>query len=395
MFANQSKQFNSFASILSVLFLVAMSGCNENVDEKGTDRDSPFEPIVHDRSESLPSVKKPPGDSAAFAFVHANAILVARLSPAITIDNPLLGSADWAEIESLAASILGKENAHLEQISQLWVVVSREILNQPDEKPRGNNSNPNESSPKKEPKPATPPSQFLTLVVDFTSTPDRTAIENAISQLPEHASWQVEFLEENRVLFGNKEIIQEIADGNNGNVDLIAEIKKWPTDIDCVGSFAPKLIRTEIRSMLEGQNGRNQPNAKFADQIDSIQSVSWKLDLKNETLIRVTVSVEDPSMAKECQKGIKETFDNLRSMSPLFSSMLKGMKFNAAKLATDAIQEVFEQDLFQAQAKKNQVVLQLKKTSNFDAMILALVKDLNAATKPSETPTSENEQENQ
>lgn len=369
MFAKHGSLFNLLMLTSVLLFTSVIVGCSGKEVESGTERTSSSTPVYYDRQESIP-LSESDDRFQTLEFIHDQAVVVCRLSPAKIRATEILTDEQWAPLENWLGELGGNELAEMKQIEHCWFVLSE------------TSSRPGDPATANSPPPAPP----LLVVIDFVNGRQPGEVAEAIRDVEAVRDWQIESISDRRFVLGAAEQMEKFRQRKGVNVELAQQVEAWPEQSDFIGNLQLEAFSDQLRRAFNGAippsapGNSNSEMERLADLPDSMKQLQWSVSLTDSSLVKIQIELEDEDLALKLGETAAKAISENRAMLSILPMALGqlGLKKSSQPIQA-ALEEVLNEDLLKAEANGTTVTLSCLRPSNFKEVLQAIMEDVRAA----------------
>ena len=299
----------------------------------------------------------------------------------------------WSEFENVMAGWVGDQNAKLNLIDRVWVLLDREFF-QLGQGASGADSpviyvveykNPIDSK--------SIPVRPGTVSADSTAVENSVAketvasqSENTISQAP--AAMVAMAIDEKRIAIGSRKAIDKLNIEVRERSPLVGEVLKFNLEMEMVGLVTTSPIRSTLRSIIELAAGFNAETKKLVDLPDELRSIDLHLNLEsNSDFFGVDFKIEDENLRKDLFRLFSESMNSgSESVSPAMPmgglSALAGRSEQMIETQSDDViqavgKEIAESHLFSVKEIEDSIQIRLERPGKFSELVEAVAADAN------------------
>jgi hypothetical protein len=312
------------------------------------------------------------------AFIPANFSGLLRINTAGVVNDPALAELPWKSVEKELASIVGEQNADLENLRYIWVFLDKELPF------LGGNS---------------AGGLPLVVVLEFIQPPDATAIpdtfELALAEEKVSAGGDsspdvvIRGIDANRIAIGSSVLVGKF-DGKQKGSLIATEFELMDSENDIQGV----VDITAYRSMFEMVTGMasafGAPNlGPLARLPEELRKIELSASISGDEMLEVTAAFEDEEFVQEIAVILNEQLEQMLSANrgggPEGESALARLGGGPGgepmlvptmmkPLATVAA-EISDADLVSLAMDSNRLTLKMKRPENLNPLIKAIVED--------------------
>ncbi|MEM7456871.1 MAG: DUF1559 domain-containing protein [Planctomycetota bacterium] len=383
------------ASLLFSLFSI-QAGCNRPDSADATARENNNTPVFFDES-GLPSGGATNAEinelteaelAAIPSFVRSPHFAVVKLNLRDVAQHPDFADVPWSDLEKQYAALVGETNSDINDVESVWLLLDgAKILEM------GGGSTP------------------WTIVIEYSSSVDETALKEAQAALMDNssgneeeveglASMEMEYhlVDETTLVVGSEEAVDVVVNGAAPGNDMIRRFATLDLEKDVAALMTVAPIRSTLQSFVDlAASFGGDEVAKFSDLPEVVHSLQLSMDLDQEQLLRAVINIEDDELGKELTRLISGAINSsaggpagggpaaglmgsLGGMSGGFPGM--GMDDGPPMLepaAGDAIaavgREIQERDLIEVRNLPGEVIFTMGRPETLKDAVIASVED--------------------
>ena len=280
----------SLVSTCVLVFLILVSGCGKT-DAPARSRSSSFEPKFEaiERSVKLST-------TVSTGFLNDDHFICAAVSGKSLVNNPQFKDIPWDSVEKTLAELVGQNNAKLEALERVWLLLDREAMDMQAQM---------ESSGE---------SPFL-MILETNSKVDRDSIDrandNRNSDTERYSSLLGDkFSKEAPELFAKAISDNHIAIGNGKTLERVAIVSetiapiheqmqslKFTNDLEVAATMVP--LRELVDRFMPMMQAAGDFGKSFRRIVQSLQGASGTVSLEGESMLDIVIRFDNSEVAKE------------------------------------------------------------------------------------------------
>ncbi len=309
------------------------------------------------------------------------------------LGNKEIGDLPWSEFESLMAEWVGDQNAKLNLIDRVWVLLDREFF-QLGQGASGADSpviyvveykHPIDSKSI----PARPVTDSADTAVAENSVAKETVSSHSEDTRRQASTTMVSrAIDERRIAIGSRKAIDKLNIEVRERSPLVGEVHKFNLEMEMVGSVTTSPIRSTLRSIIELAAGFNAETKKLVDLPDELRSVDLHLNLEsNSDFFGMDFKIENENLRKDLCRLFSDSMNSGReSGSPAMPMGGLGALSDRSKQmietqSGDVIQavgkEIAESNLFSVKEIEDTIQIRLARPVKFSELVQAVAADAN------------------
>jgi hypothetical protein len=364
-------KFNCFNALFAFLCLAVVSGCGgpstvNAVPRPNTNQPDfgPFDTVV--KSES--------GNGFDLSFIHDDHFACVSINIQKVIENPDLADVPWATIESQVAELIGQDNAALENLNRIWILVDRKVISSSGQ-----------------------PNSPLVYVVDLKNSLNRESLANAFAKNDgdQKESMSVKELSKKRVVIGAPDFVEKISD-QGGQSSMVSQLQKMKLDSDVDGIVDILPVRNTLQGIVDTVAQFGGKSFEVYSRLpDALQRIELSLALSEDETFHAVAHIDDEVLTKELADLTNEGMQSGGG-----GGMMGGMPFGmgglgggmgggnvgessprvmiepvSARAMEEVGKEITEEGLFTVVGKEKRLTFSLKRPKNLNELIKSTLVD--------------------
>ena len=377
-----------------------LAGCSKSTVHP-VPRESNAKPVFGTNADDVG--EKASGD-INFDFVHADHFACLCFNIPRIVSNQELKDISWNSLEEQLAEVVGAENAKLESIERVWLMLDRQSMSMLME--------------------GTSDGLFVT-VIQYKTPPDldQLAIANAnrakltdnagdgdktptepvsisdddetnSSQPPQFAGLAAQSIGENRIAIGSKQLIGKMNRPQRPN-GLSRQLSRLDFSADVEGIIATGPVRETLKSVfgIAAQFGGKEAK-KFASLPDVLEQIEIKICLdggESDELMSIKALIDDPNMIEQVVLATRKAISQSSSesgagasgMGAMFGDGLQNSQteqqaifdLKTTSVAEKFVEDIQEKELFVIDSDKSSVTFRLRRSEHTSELVAAMVAD--------------------
>lgn len=359
-------------------------------------------------SETVREAEKKSGD-INFDFVHADHFACFGFNVDRIVSYKEFNDVSWEFLESGLAELVGQDNARLERIERVWLLLDREsvsmamdgdtdgmlvtVIEYQAELSSDQLASINSISDSKE-------QDSGKLVTSRDESESESKLSNTIE--PSRSKQVVaKTIGKKRVVIGSRQLIAKLKSPQQSS-ELSRRLNRLDFSADVEGVVMAGPVRETLKSLfgLAAQFGGAEAK-KFASLPDALDQVEVKMSVgenESDELLSFKAIIDDPSMVEQIvrttQQAISQSSSSAGGFGPTGIGMFSGGGFSrgrnssatvyplkTTKIAEQFTREIEDKNLFTVEGAQDHVAFRLRRPEQTSALVKAVVADSQRAAE--------------
>ncbi len=405
---------NSFGKLSVALFAgvtILTAGCRDDV-VNALPRKSTAQPVF---GKGV-TVEKNSNSTIDFSFLHQDHFGCLGLNVSQIISHPELASIDWGSLETQMVDWVGADNAKLDRIERIWVLIDRESLGQimsgggpqittvidykttPNlEQLNAAQAERNKASEVINNSTGDDRDESSNVIVEATDadgkTKDEVQDQDDQSTTDPALQFAAKSIGKNRIALGTAALINKI-NGTGTSSILSRQLSYFDFEADIEGLITMGPVRPTLKSLFGAISMLPQIGdqaKKLGDLPDQLQRIEFKLSLQDENILKAAVLIDDKEMVNQIMQFLQDSEGQPGTpigMPGMMPWNARGGAPNTADLAgqsiipltaPDIIEEVAAQiqadNLFSTEGLEDRVTFTMKRPDKLKELIETTIQD--------------------